>query len=189
TFIMPNNQCFDHRIYLPLIGIIIVILELLNKYDKFFKVKNIIIISFVFLMFFTVTFLYEQNFQNKEIFWVKAYTISPDSDITNAMVAGLLLERGFYKEAEEKYKKAIELREFSKHYVNLAALYYSTKRIDEAEEYLLKALSLDNTNPNIYYNLSLIYKVKGEHEKENQMKDWYIKVFNDTNKVSKIKEI
>ena len=41
-------------------------------------------------------------------------------------------------------------------------------------------------NANIYYNLSLIYKIKGEKEKAQEMKDRYIKVFNDTNKVSKI---
>ncbi|MBR3628193.1 MAG: glycosyltransferase family 39 protein [Elusimicrobia bacterium] len=189
TFLMPNNQSFDHRLYLPLVGIMIVVLEFINKNDKLFKIKNIIICSIIFLLFFTITFLYEQNFKNKEIFWVKAYTISPNSDIANAMVGGLLLERGLYNESEEKYKKAIELRESSKHYNNLAALYYRTKRIDDAEQCLLKSLSLNNKNPNVYYNLSLIYKLKGENEKAQEMKDWYIKVFNDTNKVSKIEDI
>lgn len=186
TFLMPNNQFYDHRLYLPLVGILIVILELLNKYDKILKIKNILIFSFILLLFFTITFFYEQKFENKEVFWVNAYTISPNSDIANAMVGGLLLERGLYKEAEEKYKKAIELREYSKHYVNLAAVYFKTNRLNESEKYLLKALSLDNMNANIYYNLSLIYKIKGEKEKSQEMKNWYIKVFNDTNKVSKI---
>lgn len=185
TFLMPNNQSFDHRLYLPLVGILIVILELLDKYDKILKIKSVLIFSFIFLLFFTITFFYEQNFKNKEVFWVNAYTMSPNSDIANAMVGGLLLERGLYDEAEERYKKAIELREFSKHYVNLAALYFVTKRLDDSEKCLLKALSLDNMNANIYYNLSLIYKIKGEKEKSQEMKDWYIKVFNDTNKVSK----
>lgn len=186
TFLMPNNQFYDHRLYLPLVGILIVILELLNKYDKILKIKNILMFSFILLLFFTITLFYEQKFENKEVFWVNAYTISPNSDIANAMVGGLLLERGLYKEAEEKYKKAIELREYSKHYVNLAAVYFKTNRLNESEKCLLKALSLDNMNANIYYNLSLIYKIKGEKEKAQEMKDRYIKVFNDTNKVSKI---
>ena len=186
TFLMPNNQSFDHRLYLPLVGILIVISELLNKYDKILKVKNVVVFSIIFLLFFTITFFYEQNFKNKAFFWVKAYTMSPNSDIANAMVGGLLLEKGLYDKAEEKYLRAIELREYSKHYVNLAALYYRTKRLDESEKCLLKALSLDNRNPNIYYNLSLIYKIKGDKQKAQEMKDLYIKIFNDTNKVSEI---
>lgn len=189
TFLMPNNLCLDHRLYLPLIGILIVVLELLNKYDGILKIKSIVIFSFIFLSFVTITFFYEQNFKNKEVFWVKAYTMSPNSDIANAVVGGLLLERGLYVDAEEKYKKAIELRASSKHYVNLATLYFKTGRADKAEEYLLKALSLDNMNPNVYYNLSLIYKIRGDNEKAKEMKDWYIRVFNDTNKVSKIENI
>ncbi len=191
TFLMPNNQFFDHRLYLPLVGILIVILEFINKceYDKIsMKIKNIILVFF-FLLFFSITFFYEQNFQNEEVFWVNAYTMSPESDIANAMVGGLLLERGMYKEAEEKYLKAIELRKFSKHYVNLAAVYFRTRRLDDAEQALMKALSLDNTNANIYYNLALIYKIRGDKEKAQEMKEWYIKVFKDTNKVSEIDNI
>ena len=61
------------------------------------KIKNILMFSFILLLFFTITLFYEQKFENKEVFWVNAYTISPNSDIANAMVGGLLLERGLYK--------------------------------------------------------------------------------------------
>ena len=132
---------------------------------------------------------YEQKFQNKEVFWVNALTSSPQSDIANAMVGGMLLERGFYKEAEEKYLKAISLHPRSKHYVNLSVLYLKTRRIDEAEQALLKSLELSNDNPVAYYNLALIYRYKKEFEKAQEMKNWYIKTFNDTNKVSKMENI
>ena len=115
--------------------------------------------------------------------------VSPDSDIANAMIAEMLSERGLYKDAEEKYLKALSLKPSSKHYVNLAVLYLKTGRIDEAEQLLLKSLELSNDNPVAYYNLALIYKYKKEFEKAQEMKDWYIKVFNDTNKVSKIENI
>lgn len=187
TFLMSNNQFFDHRIYLPLIGILIVLLEFLRGYINFKKILSCSLVIFIF--FFMITLFYEQKFKNKEVFWVNAFISSPESDIANAMVAGMLMERGLYKEAEEKYLKAINLNPKSKHYVNLAILYLKTRRIDEAEHFLLESLKLSNDNPVAYYNLALIYKYKKEFEKAQEMKNWYIKVFNDNNKVSKIENI
>lgn len=188
TFLMPNNQFYDHRIYLSLIGIVVVILELINKNNKVFTKQSICIFCLIFLFFSIITIFHEQKFKDKEVFWINAYLDSPKSDIANAVLAGLFLERGMYKEAEEKYLEAIKLHEFSKHYVNLAALYFKTKRLDEAEKCLLKALSLDNYNYNVYYNLALIYKIKGDKQKYEEMRKWYIIVYNDTNKISKMSE-
>ena len=187
TFLMFNNQFYDHRIYLPLVGILILLLELFIEYTN---LKKLIYCCFiVFILFSSITLFYEQKFQNKEIFWVNTLISSPESDIANSMIAEMLMERGLYKEAEKKYLKAISLNPRAKHYVNLAFLYLKTGRIDEAEQILLKSLTLSNDNPVAYYNLALIYKQKKEFDKAREMKDWYIKVFNDTNKVSKIEDI
>ena len=187
TFLMLNNQFYDHRIYLPLVGILILVSEFLKEY---INTKKIFYCCFiVFMLFSGITLFYEQKFQNKEHFWVNALTSSPESDIANAMVAGMLLEREMYEEAEQKYLKAISLHPRSKHYVNLSVLYLKTGRIDEGEQALLKSLELSNDNPTAYYNLALVYKHKKEFDKAQEMKNWYIKTFNDTNKVSKIEDI
>ena len=187
TFLMLNNQFYDHRIYLPLVGILILVSEFLKEY---INIKKIFYCCFVVFIFFScISLFYEQKFQNKEHFWVNALISSPESDIANAVVAGMFLERGMYKEAEQKYLKALSLHPRSKHYVNLAVLYLKTGRIDEGEQALLKSLELSNDNPVAYYNLALIYRYKKEFEKAQEMKNWYIKTFNDTNKVSKIEDI
>ena len=188
TFLMPENHFYDHRIYLSLIGILIVLLEIINKYDK---INKIIFVSLPFFLFFCVTaYFYENKFENREVFWVNAFISSPDSDITNAMVAGLFMERKMYGQAEERYLKAIELnKNFSKHYVNLAVLYTKTGDLDKAEKMFLNALFSDKNNPNIYYNLALLYKYKGDTDKALQMKEKYVEIFNETNKVSKIRDI
>lgn len=189
TFLMPDNQLYDHRIYLALIGILIVLLELLNKHNNIFDKKNIIIFGLIFIIFCSITFFYELKFKDKENFWVNAYLDSPKSDVACAMVANLFLEKKMYKEAKEKYLEAIKLKEYSKHYVNLATLYFRTESFDEAEKYLLKALSLDNYDPNTYYNLALIYKIKGNKQKYEEMKKRYVIVYNDTNKIDKIDKV
>ncbi len=187
TFLMLDNQFYDHRIYLPLVGILISLLEFLRENTDLKKIFKVCFI--IFILFSCISLFYEYKFQNKRVFWVNALMSSPESDIANAMVGGLLFENGFYKDAEEKYLKALSLNPKSKHYVNLAVLYLKTGRIDEGEQILLKSLELSNDNPVVYYNLALIYKYKKEFEKAREMKYWYIKVFSDNDRVSKMENI
>ena len=187
TFLISDNQFYDHRIYLALIGILMVLLELINKSNNTFNKKNIIVFSLIFICFCFITYSYELKFKNKEVFWVNAYLDSPKSDVACAMLAGLFLENKNYKKAEEKYLEAIKLKADSKHYVNLSSVYIETKQFDIAENCLVKALSLDKYNSNVYYNLALIYKIKKDKKKYEEMKKLYVIVYNNTNKFSKIK--
>lgn len=182
-FVMPSNQFYDHRIYLPLIGIVIILEEII-KNMKFNK-KFFIPFFLFFIVFFMISYFHSDKFKNKEVFWVSAYIDSPNSAVTNSRVADLLTDSGHYDEAIKKYLKAIEIEKHSRYFVNLSVCYIRMGNLDEAEKALLYALSLRQDNPTIYYNLANIYKYKGEIERAKEMKYWYIKVFNDTNKNKK----
>lgn len=189
TFVMPDNQFYDHRIYLPMVGIFIILLELVKSY-KPDNWRFLYIFVLTAVMFFAaLSFFHENKFKNKQIFWVNALIDSPDSDITNACVAGLLDEVKMYKESEKKYLRAIEIKKYSKHYVNLAVLYIHMKELEKAEQALLKALDLRDDNPMIYYNLAIVYRNKGNKELALKMKDLYLKVFKDTNKYQRTEDI
>ena len=189
TFVMPQNQFYDHRIYLPMIGILIVLLELFKSYKSEKKQYLYLFMFIIFIFYSYLSFIHENKFTNKQIFWVNALVDSPDSDITNASVAGLLDEVKMYKEAEKKYLRAIEIRKYSGHYVNLAVLYIHMKELDKAEQVLLDALELRDNNPIIYYNLALIYRSKGNKDLAMQMKNLYLEVFRDTNKYQEPEDI
>ena len=189
TFLITNNQFFDHRIYLPLVGMLFVVLELTKAYNDLFSKKFMAIVFCIFLLFFTITIFYEQKFENKKIFWLNDLESSPQSDIPHAMIGCLLSDSGFYKEAEQQILEAIAIKEDPTHYVNLSVLYASMGNLQKMEEALLKSLTLSKDNPKIYYNLALLYKYKGEIEKAKEMKDLYLKVFKDTNKIEEPKEI
>ena len=189
TFLVSNNYFFDHRIYLPLVGILIVMLELMKSFNNLFLKKFICIILVVLLCFSAITIFYEQKFKNKEVFWVNALSISPESDIPHAVIGQFLMDNGFYKEAEEYFLKAISLKEDSRHYGNLAVVYGRMREFDKMEKVLLKSLELSKYNPLTYANLALLYQLKGEKEKSQEMKDMYIRVYNMTNKNSKISDI
>lgn len=189
TYLASNSYFFDHRIYVPLIGILLVVSEMLSKYTKIYSKEFISLIVLFFLMFSSVTLYYEQKFQNKTVFWVNALTMSPESDLTNAMVATLFLERGLYKKSEKHFLKAISINPSVTHYGNLSVVYAKMGDLDKAEDVLMKALALSKDNPNVYYNLALLYKYKGDKEKALEMKEKYIETFKRTNKVSKISDL
>lgn len=189
TYLMTDNDFYDHRIYIPLMGILLVVSEMIRNYFGMYSKKIVAIIVFFFLMFCSVTLYYEQKFHNKETFWVNALMMSPESDLANAMVGQLFFECGLYKEAEERYLKAISIKPTSTHYGNLAVVYAKIGDLDNTEKALLKALEFARNNPNTYYNLALVYKYKGDKEKAQEMKEKYIETFNKTNKVSKMVDI
>ncbi len=189
TFIIPYNQFYDHRIYLSLVGIILSLSEIIKNYNEEFSKKSVTIGIIIFLLFSFITFTHGHKFMNREVFWINALIDCPESDIANSVVAGILVENRAYDLAEEKYLKAISIHKNSKHYVNLAVLYIKTGRFDDAEECLLKARMTDEYNPEVYYNLALVYKVKGDMEKARLMKDLFIKVFTATNRVSKVPDL
>jgi len=188
TFLMPNNQFYDHRIYLPFVGILIILSEFI-KDKNLYSNKIFYLIITIFLIFSCLSFEYVDKFKNKEIFWINAVTSAPNSDIANAVVAGILLENGIYEQAEQKYLKAIKLNKNSKHYVNLAVLYMKTNKVEQAKQTLLQALALNDNNCLVYYNLALIYRHEGNLDKANEMKNLYIDCFNKTEKTSKPKDI
>jgi len=182
TFVMPENQFYDHRIYLPMVGILIVILEMLESNSKRYEKKIFIFIIMLTILFAFLSFFHEGKFKNRQYFWINALVDSPNSDVANASVAELLDQAGKYEQAEKKYLKAIRIKKHSRNYVNLAVLYLHMNKVDKAEQCLLKALELRDDDPIIYYNLAFVYSYKGNKELAIKMKEMYIQVFKDTNK-------
>ncbi|MDD5020939.1 MAG: tetratricopeptide repeat protein [Endomicrobiaceae bacterium] len=188
--LVPNNNYDVHRIYLPMVGIFLLLLETLKEfYVKKSKIVNIFLVI-VSLMFFLISFNQTYKFKDKKIFWVSALVDNSESAIANANVAGLLSDAHRYEDAEKKYLKAILLEPWeSKHYVNLSVLYIHMNNIEKSEKYLLDALNLNKYNEMIYYNLAQIYNYQGKKELALEMKNIYLEVFKTQNRYDKPLEI
>lgn len=115
TFVQQNPQAhffaFEHRLYLPLIGIVIIMME-------FFNIKQIDIHSnfqkygftFVLILFSVVTFSHSRTFIDPYTFYDKAISSSPKSVIAYNGFGKLLLEDKKYAEAIESFKKSYEYK-------------------------------------------------------------------------------
>lgn len=188
--LVPNNNYDVHRIYLPMVGIFLLLLEIEKEYCSK-RVKTItIFLLIISAMFFLISFTQIDKFKDKKIFWINALLDNPESAIANANVAALLSDAHKYEEAEKKYLKAISIEQWeSKHYVNIAVLYVHMNNIEKAENYLLQALNLNKYNEMIYYNLAQIYNYQGKKELALQMKTTYLDVFRLQNRYDKPLEI
>jgi len=116
SFIQQNPLAhffaFEHRLYLPLIGIVIMMMELINvneikKMTTSFQKMALVVIL---LIFCSLTFLHSRTFNDSYTFYDKAISSSPKSVIAYNGYGKLLLEDKKYVEAIEAFKKSHEYK-------------------------------------------------------------------------------
>ncbi|MBN1559018.1 tetratricopeptide repeat protein [candidate division KSB1 bacterium] len=92
--------------------------------------------------------------------------INADHETALLNLAILALQQGDLEEAEQAYKKAIEIEPLFAHsYINLADLYRLQERESDAEKTLLSALAIDPDLAEIHHALGLAYVRQGQYER------------------------
>lgn len=133
-----NDQTFEHRLYLPIIGILLLVPETILFNGKYTE-GQILIYSIVVIVFTAgKTFSHEQNFSDPYAFWMQAVETSPSSAFAN-------LHLSEYEDNLEKkcylIRKALQLNPREK-YVNFfyAEMLINTNKRDSilvSEPYLV----------------------------------------------------
>ena len=114
AFIRPSPDIIadflEHRLYVPIIGIFIILLEtdFIKKID-FKKRSTLVIVSILILMFSFITLVHSRNFVNKLAFWKNATQNSPHHPLAHRNLGAMLYLDGDIKNAEKEYKIALEL--------------------------------------------------------------------------------
>lgn len=113
TFIQQNPQAhffaFEHRLYLPLIGIVIIVMELLDiKQLNFNSGTQKFGFPLLLLLLAVAAFSHSRTFKDPYTFYDKALSSSPGSVIAYNGYGKLLLEDKKYAEAVEAFKKSHE---------------------------------------------------------------------------------
>ncbi len=91
-----NEQVFEHRLYLPMIGILIILSETV-VFKKLADKQSAITVLAVCGLFAVGNFFHQKNFSDPFSFWHQAATTSPHS-----AYASMMLGARHEKEAEEK---------------------------------------------------------------------------------------
>lgn len=154
----------EHRMYLPLIGFLIIISEI--DWIKQINFKNLptkFIVLTIFTIFIVITFFHSQHFKNKLVFWESAVKDSPRSVLVQKNMGAMYYLEERFEEAEKHYLEALRLEPSEPMVNNNIGLIY-VERGDEstAEKFFLKELSLYPNYDKALFNLGFLYYKQGK---------------------------
>ena len=163
SFIRPNSALvadfIEHRLYVPIIGIFIVLLEtdFLKKIDL--KKRSVLIIAGILILVFSIIVLiYSRNFKDKMAFWKNAAENSPHYPLAHRNLGAMEYLNGDLVNAEKEYKIALaENPTEQMAHNNLGLIYADENKLAEAEDEYKKEIEINPYYDNAYYNLGLLY--------------------------------
>lgn len=170
SFIRPTNTVqadfIEHRLYVPIIGVFIILLEIdvIKKID-ITKKSTLIIIGSLLLMFTIITIMHSRNFADKIAFWKNAAQNSPHLPLAHLNLGAMEYLDGNMDNAEKEFKITLELnpKEGMAHN-NLGLIYFSKNKLAEAENEYKKELQINPYYDNAYFNLGSLYWRQQKYE-------------------------
>jgi tetratricopeptide (TPR) repeat protein len=163
----------EHRLYLPLIGFAIMLLQLdpgrLGKVPV--NVLRGVLIS-VLIFFLSIDLAYSRTFKNGLSHWKRTTRVSPHSYKARQMLGRTYLDRNKQNEALKEFSASFAL--FAKNpsiYTDLGYLYADMGEYDKAEHILQQGVENNPDNASLYNNLGFFYLKSGLYDKaENCLK-------------------
>ena len=162
--LIPLDTVFEHRLYVPIFGFIIIVLESLNTfYSKNFKVGALLIIVLI------LSFLaWHRNalWADPLAFQEDNLRKAPHNQRVYVSLSKIYIENKRYNDALRILKKAEKIMPLDSNINhNLGVIYANTGDKGEAVNCFKKAIALDPSHTESYINLGAIYDELGEWEK------------------------
>lgn len=173
-----NNMLYEHWLYLPLIGIFLILFWLGIVIAREFRYQKIfLIIPIIFMVFLGyVTINRNHEWRDPITFYKQTLKYAPNSYRVINNLGKTYAEAGDYQKAEIMYKKAIDLDPAGPTaYHNLANIYNASQKEDLAEQYFRLAIKAD---PNFVYSynaLANVYLKKQKYREARQIFENYFK--------------
>ena len=149
----------EHRTYLPLIGILIVLAEtnLLKNFS--FKNKAYLLAGTAILFFLSlINFSHQNKFENRLAFWQEAAAASPSHPLAHRNLGAIYILEGQLEQAEEELQKALLINPTEPMvHNNLGVIYLKKKMFDEAILEFQKELELYPLYDQAHFNLGVAY--------------------------------
>jgi Flp pilus assembly protein TadD len=166
-----TTDFLEHRIYVPMIGILFMLLAI--DYSTYLKnygnVKMILsVTAIVVLLIFTIK--RSQHYKDGWNYWTEAVTTSPHAAVGHQGLADIYTENGMYSEALKEFQQAAfyEPNRPDVHY-DMGVAYDRLGYVKEAEQSYRKAIQLYSEYLDAYQNLAVILDKQGMGEEANIM--------------------
>ncbi|MDO9390388.1 MAG: tetratricopeptide repeat protein [bacterium] len=160
-----SNAFLDHRLYLPLVGLLILLPEL-KIFDLPFGSKSTTMgWLFLAVLLGSVSFVYSRSFKDDLSCWTRAVKRSPNSALAHNALGLAYSQRNNSPAAEKEYLKARQIsKRFVKAGLNLGILYLKNDRLENAGQALKEVLSVRPDLPGANYNLGVVYQQQGRED-------------------------
>lgn len=162
SFVTLNNHIpnfSEHRSYLPMFGILFIMMASgpVVKID-FSKRLPWMILAGICLLFGLLTFLHTRHFKDQFTFWQNAADTSPTHAFNYNNLGAMYFLQNDYHSAEPLFRKALEINPYEPMAnSNTGLVCMRTNRPAEAEKYYLEEIRINPTYDHAYFNLGLLY--------------------------------
>lgn len=158
---------FEHRMYLPSLGLFLVIgllLAMVIEKCRQKKAEVVVFLSVIIasLVFTGITHSRNNVWNNKVVFWQDVVNKSPNKARGYNYLGLAHYEEGNLEQAIKHYEKCVSLApSYANAYSNLGIAYYDKGLIDEAITAFRAAIKADPSHADAHYNLGIAYGTKG----------------------------
>ncbi len=182
------NDYLECRSYLPVIGIFIFALSLINKQWLKERISIVIPIFAIFIIVFSgISISKISNYKNPYVFYESVYRTNPDRGQFDYQFAKACLEKKDYELAEKALKSSIRANaNYGKYYYNLGVFYFNRKNFDKSEKYLDTAIQKDPLYKNSYVALTNLYLTNNQLEKARAILE---KAYKNTGEIGFIQKV
>jgi tetratricopeptide (TPR) repeat protein len=155
----------EHRLYLPMIGLLVFIAEsFVGTYLDSLNHKRFLTGAFAVLLILSgITFIHQNVFADRLVFWQNAALHSPHSSLAQKNLGAMYYLDQNYDLAEVYSKKALALNPQEPMAHNNLGLIYATRgKLAEAESEYRQEILFNPYYDNAHYNFGLLYYQTGD---------------------------
>lgn len=172
SFIPITDVIFEHRMYLPSVGVILSLSTLLfvgaEKLGKKWKhVERAVITTLVLIViiFSLLTNARNEVWKDQVSLWKDVVTKSPLKARTHYNLGNAYKDKGDFLNAEKAWKEALRIEPgFSWAMNQLGNIYFFSNLLIKAKKYYLEAVRINIKNAEARYNLALIHERLNEKD-------------------------
>jgi len=175
AFIRPDSSYvadfLEHRIYVPLMGLLIVFSEIsfVKSLDLNKKLTKMVLLA-IFVLLVIINFIHNSSFKDKIAFWENAVKYSPSHPLSHKNLGAMHYLDGNLGAAKIEFEKSVAINPTEAMiHNNLGLIYYREGNYEKAEEEYFRELELYPNYDNTYMNLGLLYYQEGNKDKAAQM--------------------
>lgn len=170
TYFLHDCLLLFHRIFFPLIGVVIVAYEILDKLSaksKILKKYSVYIFICITIMLFYKSSIQADKYIDEYTYWNNAYKNAPNYHVACLFKSYIEFEAGNFEKSEELIKEAMNY-DAKLYYANLAVLLFEQKKYKDAEFLFLESIKNNIDVATSYYYLSKISLGFSDNEKAKE---------------------